>query len=91
MKISYTNPVTENRTSITLSNALIRLWAISHSYDTENDDFMLEQTFRTALQQYIIELASNYQSGRTTFETLVSYVENAIVVDAESLIRSLLK
>jgi hypothetical protein len=91
MKISYTSPTTEKRTSITLSNAIIRLWAISRTYDTESDDFMSEQPFRAALQQYIIEQASNYQPDQTTFETLVSYVENAIVVDAESLIRSLLK
>lgn len=91
MKISYTNPLTEKRTSITISDALIRLWAIAHSYETDSDDFMVEPSFKYELQQYIIKHASNYQPAQTTFETLVSYVENSIVVDAEELIKSLLK
>lgn len=91
MKISYTNPATEKRTSITLSNALVRLWAITHNHDTDSDDFMSDDKFRTELQRYIVEIASNYNPENTTFKTLVSYVENGIVVDAEMLIKSLLR
>ena len=89
MKISYTHPETENRTSLTLANHQIRLWAISRGHDTSTDDFMYDQNIKTDLNDYIIGLARSYSDGVSSFPTLVAYIENDIVGNAENVIRQL--
>ena len=89
MKISYTHPITQKRTSITLGSSMLRLYAAAHSYDVESDDFMFDPIYRAELQKFITELTATYAPESTTFPTFISYVENAIALEAISLITQL--
>ncbi|MEF1216499.1 hypothetical protein REH76_01560 [Photobacterium damselae] len=89
MKISYTHPKTENRTSLTLDNHLIRLWGISRGYDTSTDDFMYDKNIKAELNDYVLGLARSYDDKMSTFPTLVAFIENDIVGNAENVIRQL--
>ena len=89
MKISYTHPRTGNRTSISLSDGFIRLWGITIGHDTSTDDFMSDSSVKQEIHDYIIGLAGDYREDMTTFTTLVAYVENNIIVNAEDVIRQL--
>ncbi|WP_044583686.1 hypothetical protein [Aliivibrio salmonicida] len=89
MKLTFNNPVKNNRTSITLSNNMIRLWATINHYDTDSDDFMLEAQFKSDINELICDLANSYAKTISNFPTFVSYVENYMIIEAESTIKKL--
>ncbi len=89
MKLTFNNPVKNNRTSITLNNNMIRLWATINHYDTDSDDFMFAAQFKSDINELICDLANSYAKSRSNFPTFVSYVENHMIIEAESTIKKL--
>ena len=87
MKLTFNNPVNNNRTSITLNNNMLRLWATINHYETESDDFMFDVKFKSNINELICCLANSYAKSISNFPTFVSYVENYMIVEAESTIK----
>lgn len=85
MKYSYTHPETENRTSITLGNQLLRVFGVLKGLDTETDDFMDDEI--ATIKGFIISCHKEYLSGPKTM-TLVEFVENQILIEAEQKLKS---
>lgn len=85
MKISYQHPETENRTSITLDDNILRLWAIVN--DIEGvidsgmviDDFMSDEVAVKLLKSELYNLHQQFVTDTNTFPTFTSYVENFIL------------
>ncbi len=84
MKISYTHPTTQNRTSITLSDQIIRLWAIVNHIDISSDDFMDNTNTVELLKIWLSEHHQSFLMGSANFPTFVSYFENIILVEVEN-------
>nr|WP_014343584.1 hypothetical protein [Aliivibrio fischeri]AEY78087.1 hypothetical protein [Aliivibrio fischeri] len=89
MKLTFNNPIKNNRTSITINDNMIRLWGTINNYETESDDFMYDAQFKTNINQLICDLAISYAKSISNFPTFVSYVENYMIVEAESTIKKL--
>lgn len=68
---------------------MIRLWATINHYDTDSDDFMLEAQFKSDINELICDLANSYAKTISNFPTFVSYVENYMIIEAESTIKKL--
>lgn len=88
MKISYTHPETENRTSITLNTRIIRLWAIVNHIEVvvdevPTDDFLYDESVITLLKIWLNEHHEEFLKGASNFPTFVSYFENIILLEVE--------
>ncbi len=86
MKISYSNPETDKRTSITINDRILRLWAITHNIDVTTDDFLYEENHIAFLKDCIRNCHKSYLSGSNNFSTFVSYFENTVFIDVELLL-----
>lgn len=98
MKISYTHPITQKRTSITLNNRIIRLWAIvNHIHISEEvvavendcgadltDDFMHDPDTMALLKIWLSEHHQAFLDGNSNHPTFVSYFENIILLEVEN-------
>lgn len=88
MKISYTHPATNKRTSITLNDRILRLWAICNHINVINerheviDDF-LDNDSMALLKIWLTENHEEYLKGLTNFPTFVSYFENIVLLMVE--------
>lgn len=89
MKINYTHPKTQKRTSITLSNQIIRLWAIVNHIDILehemfSDDFMYDDKNMNLLKIWLHDNHEEFLKGTTNHPTFVSYFENIILLEVEN-------
>lgn len=88
MKISYTHPKTGSRTSITLNDRIIRLWAIVNHIEVvvdevPVDDFLYDEDSMKLLRIWLTEHHEEYLKGSNNFPTFVSYFENIILLEVE--------
>ncbi|OQK43448.1 hypothetical protein XM75_u0128 [Vibrio vulnificus] len=89
MKISYTHPETNKRTSITLNDRILRLWAICNHIDVLDDnhqvvdDFLYDSDVMSLLKIWLSEHHAEYLKGLTNFPTFVSYFENIVLLHVE--------
>lgn len=86
MKISYPHPETNKRTSVTINDRILRLWAITHDIDITTDDFLYNDNVIAMLKGCIFEAHDAYLKGVNNFPTFVSYFENTIFIDTELLL-----
>jgi hypothetical protein len=88
MKISYTHPETHKRTSITLNDRILRLWAICNHIDVIDehhqvvDDF-LDKKAMSLLKLWLHDNHEEYLKNTSNFPTFVSYFENIVLLDVE--------
>jgi spore cortex formation protein SpoVR/YcgB (stage V sporulation) len=88
MKISYTHPETGNRTSITLNDRILRLWAIVNHIEVvveeqPTDDFLYDENSMKLLKIWLNEHHAEFLNGSNNFPTFVSYFENIILLEVE--------
>ena len=88
MKISYTHPETGNRTSITLNDRIIRLWAIVNHIEVvvdeePTDDFLYDESSMKLLKIWLNEHHEEFLKGSNNYPTFVSYFENIILLEVE--------
>lgn len=86
MKISYLHPQTQKRTSITINDRILRLWAITEDIDVTTDDFLYSDNVIAYLKGYISDTHNDYLEGSNNFPTFVSYFENTVFIDVELLL-----
>ncbi|ELJ8766792.1 hypothetical protein RUL18_004604 [Vibrio parahaemolyticus] len=99
MKISYTHPITQKRTSITLNNRIIRLWAIvNHIHIPKDEDvsavesddndltdgFMQEPDTVALLKIWLSEHHQEFLKGHSKHPTFISYFESIVLLEVEN-------
>ncbi len=88
MKISYNHPQTQKRTSITLSDRLLRLWALTNSIDVidaeiETDDWLYNEKNIKLLKESLVSHHQEFLKGYSNYPTFTSYFENIVLIDVE--------
>jgi hypothetical protein len=88
MKISYKHPETGKRTSITLSNRILRLWAIVNHIDVvedeiPTDDFLYDENSMKLLKIWLHDHHEEFIKGTNNFPTFTGYFENIILLEVE--------